>query len=178
MRRLDSSLRSHRAWWSQCQHAYSGLNKTLFASAGPNSRGRDHRRSTTFAAADSLRTEEDNISPGRKKLSRGHRLDGTSVRQSVTEAADATSIPPHIVSVRSCNLLVFSFFQSCLVGIFKMIRRFATLIKSTISHHGIDYTQQSSSHGDIGLGLSDSFDQSFPDCFLAGIGWQSRPQRT
>ncbi len=170
MRRLDSSLRSHRAWWSHCQHACSGLNKTLFASAGPNSHGRGHRRSTTFAAADRLRAEEDNISPGRKKLSRGHRLDGTSVPKSVTEPVDATSIPPHIVCVRSCNLLLFSFFQSCLVGIFKMIRRFAALIKSTISHHGIDYTQQSSSHGDIGLGLSDSFDQSLPDRFLAGIG--------
>ena len=59
MRRLDSSLRSHRAWWSQCQHAYSGLNKTLFASAGPNSLQRGHQQSTTFVVTDSLHAKED-----------------------------------------------------------------------------------------------------------------------
>jgi len=32
MWRLDSPLRSHRSCWSQYQHAYSGLNKTV----GPN----------------------------------------------------------------------------------------------------------------------------------------------
>ena len=42
-RRVDSSLRSHRTWWSECRHVYSGLNKTLFASVGPNLRCRGHR---------------------------------------------------------------------------------------------------------------------------------------
>ncbi len=59
MRRWDSSLRSHRAWWSQCQHACSGLNKTLFASAGPNSLQRGHQQSTTFVVTDSLHAKED-----------------------------------------------------------------------------------------------------------------------
>ena len=42
-RRLDSSLRSHRTRRSQCRRVSSGLNKTLFASVGPNLRCRGHR---------------------------------------------------------------------------------------------------------------------------------------
>ena len=42
-RRVDSSLRSHRTRRSQCRRVYSGLNKTLFASVGPNLRCRGHR---------------------------------------------------------------------------------------------------------------------------------------
>src|SRR6266702_636259 len=39
-RRLDSSLRSHRISKSQCSLMSSELDKTLFASTGPNSLGR------------------------------------------------------------------------------------------------------------------------------------------
>ena len=41
-RRVDSSLRSLRTQRSQCRRVCSGLNKTLFASIGPNLRYRGH----------------------------------------------------------------------------------------------------------------------------------------
>lgn len=42
-RRVDSFLRSHRTRRSYCRRVYSGLNKTLFASIGPNLRWRGHQ---------------------------------------------------------------------------------------------------------------------------------------
>ena len=173
MRRLDSSLRSHRAWRSQCQHAYSGLNKTLFASVGPNSHGRSHRRSTILDVVNHLQTKKDISSLGRKMLTRGHRLDGTFVSRSFSvvsaKLSNATNIPPYIVSVRSCSLLLFSFLRFCLVSVFKMICRLCAFVKSSIPHHGVDCTQQPSSHGDISLGLSGFFDQSLPNSLLSTI---------
>ena len=47
--RMNSSLRGHRPWRSQCRHACSGPNKTLFAPVGPNSRWRGHRRAGRWA---------------------------------------------------------------------------------------------------------------------------------
>jgi len=97
MVRLDSSLRSHRTWRSQCRDVFSGLNKTLFASVGPNSHGRDHRQDTTLAAARGLRTKEEDFLPGRMKPCRGHRLDGTPSHRGVT------SIPHDVVCMaRRC----------------------------------------------------------------------------
>jgi hypothetical protein len=58
MWRLDSPLRSHRPCWPQYQHAYSGLNKSLFAPAGPNSVQRGHQQSKTFAVAVGLHAKE------------------------------------------------------------------------------------------------------------------------
>ena len=58
MWRLDSPLRSHRSCWSQYQHAYSGLNKGLFALAGLNLLQRDHQQSKTLVVAAGLHTEE------------------------------------------------------------------------------------------------------------------------
>jgi len=46
--RLDSSLRGHRSWRSQCRPAESGPNKTMSASVGPNSPCRSQR--LTFPA--------------------------------------------------------------------------------------------------------------------------------
>ena len=173
MRRLDSSLRSHRAWWSQCQHVYSGLNKTLFASVGPNSHGRDHRRSTILDVVNYLQTKKDISSLGRIKPIRGYRLDGTFVSRSFSivsaKLSNATNIPPYIVSVRSCNLLFVFLFRFCLISVFKMIYRLCTFVKSSIPHHGVDCTQQSSAHGDIGLSVSYFFNQSLPDSLLPGI---------
>jgi len=85
-RRLDSPLRSHRPCWPQCHHAYSGLNKSLFASAGPNSLQRGHQQSKTFAVADGLQTKEYKSSLSRIRLGRGHRLDGTSVPKSILQS--------------------------------------------------------------------------------------------
>ena len=42
-RRVDSSLRSHRTRRSYCRRVSSGLNKTLFASIGPNLHYRGHQ---------------------------------------------------------------------------------------------------------------------------------------
>jgi hypothetical protein len=75
--RMHSSLRSHRPWRAHCRHARSGLNKTLYASAGPYSRGRGHRGATTGTATGSLLVREDGCSAGRMKPCRGHRHDGT-----------------------------------------------------------------------------------------------------
>ena len=173
MWRLDSSLRSHRAWRSQCRHAYSGLDKSLFASVGPNSRWRGHLQSTILVVINYLQAKKDISSQSRMKPSRGHRLDGTFVSRyfSLVSAklTNAANIPPYIVSVRSCSLLLFSFLSSCFVGVFKMIRRFCAFVKRAVSHHGVYNSQQSSAHGDIGLGLSDSFDQPLPNSFLFGI---------
>ena len=173
MWRLDSSLRSHRAWRSQCRHAYSGLNKTLFASVGPNSHWRGHLRSTILDVISDLHAKKDISSLGRMKARRGHRLDGTFISRFFSwvsaKLTNAANIPPYIDFIRSCSLLLFSFFGSCFVGIFKMVRRFSTLIKTAVSHHGVYNPQQSSAHGNIGLGISDSFDKSLPDRFLSGI---------
>ena len=173
MRRLNSSLRSHRAWWSQCQHAYSGLNKTLFASIRPNSHGRGHRRSTILDVVNYLQTKKDISSRCRKILTRGHRIDGTFVLRSFSvvsaKLSNATNIPPYIVSVRSCNLLLFSILRSCLVSIFKMISRLCAFVKRSIPHHSIDCTQQPSAHSDVSLGLSGFFDQSLSDSLLPTI---------
>src|SRR5439155_24450193 len=77
--RVDSSLRSHRTRRSQCRRVCSGLNKTLFASVGPNSRCRSHQP-TLSAKPESLgRTvtlltflQEKSLT-GRMKANRGHR---------------------------------------------------------------------------------------------------------
>jgi len=212
MWRLDSSLRSHRAWRSQCRHAYSGLDKSLFASVGPNSRWRGHLQSTILDVINYLHAKKDISSLGRMKPSRGHRLDGTFISRyfSLVSAkfTNAANIPPYISFVvsrcavrltsifcifglrtdhgrsgekcgrpiaalkrvfRSCSLLSFSFLSSCFVGIFKMICRFSTFIKTAVSHHSVYDSQQSSTHGNVCLGLSDSFDESLSDGFLFGI---------
>lgn len=176
MRRLDSSLRSHRAWRSQCRHAYSGLNKTSFASVGPNSLLRGHRQGTTDAVAKSnLRTSEDKNLSGRINARRGHRLDGTFVSRFFSlisaKLSNITNIPPYIVFVRLSGLLLFSFPCSCLVGILKMIRRLFAFVQGSVSHHGIDDTQQPSAHGDVGLGFADSFYESLADSLLVGVGF-------
>ena len=164
MGRLDSSLRSHRAWRSQCRHAYSGLNKTLFASVGPNSHWRGHLRSTILDVINYLQTKKDISSLGRINASRGHRLDGTFISRFFslisTKFTNAANIPPYIDSIRSRSLLLLSFLRSCFVGVFEMIGRLCAFVKRTVSHHGIDYTQQSPAHGDIGFGLSGPLDQS------------------
>ena len=120
MWRLDSSLRSHRAWRSQCRHAYSGLNKTLFASVGPNSHGRGHLRSTILGVINDLHAKKDISSLGRMNPSRGHRLDGTFISRSFSwvsaKLTNAANIPPYIRFVVSrCLVSLTSIF--CLFGL-------------------------------------------------------------
>jgi len=219
-RRMNSSLRSHRAQRSLCRCACPGLDKTLFASAGPNSHGRGHRRDTTPVAAEGLQAGEDGSSPGRMKPGRGHRLDGTSAPRSVAgrarcarqaRPADATMIPHTMASIfpshgdsglRSvfrplgprprlgargekrgrrlpgrrgsvggrCFFSSFSFASPGPVGRGEVVRRLGTIVGGAVSHHGVQGSQQSPAHGDVGLGFADAFDQSLAKGLLPGVG--------
>src|ERR1043165_9129528 len=91
-RRWNSSLRSHRTWRSQCRHVLAGLNKTLFAPVGPNSRCRGHQR-LRFSL------EENDSLLGRMNASRGHQRGGASSR-----ARDAAKIPPNVHGLLSSGL--------------------------------------------------------------------------
>jgi hypothetical protein len=126
-----------------------------------------------LAAIENLQAKEDNSSLGRMKPSRGHQLDGAFISRFFSlisaKLTNATTIPPYIVFIRSCDLLLFSFLNSGLVRVFKMIGRLGAFVKRSIAHHGVNDSQQSSAHGDVGLGLSNSFDQSLPDSFLPGV---------
>ena len=85
--RLNSSLRSHRIRRSPCRRVFSGLNKTLFASVGPNSHCRDHRQANR-ATPRPLPKKRCSLL-GRINACRGHRSDGTS-----SQGRDVTKIPP------------------------------------------------------------------------------------
>ncbi len=78
----------------------------------------------------------------------------------------------------SCDLLLIPFCRCCFSNhSFETICRFTTLIKSSISHHSIDYTQQSPSHRDISLNFSDAFNQPLLDRVLANIRPAKRHSR-
>ena len=171
-RRVDSSLRSHRAQQSYCCYACSGLNKTLFASTGPNSPWRGHPASTSsLMTDDSLSREQENSCRGRKNLTRGHRYDGTFPRQSMPELLNAADIPPYVARSLSTflSLNTSSFCFLGLVGGLEMVSGFGSLIKSSIAHHGVESSQQSAGHGDISFGFSDTMDESLSSFFLSRI---------
>ena len=69
--RCNSSLRSHRTWRSSCRHVFSGLNKTLFASVGPNSHCRGYRLASR-AEPRPLLNQKQHGQLGRIKPGRGH----------------------------------------------------------------------------------------------------------
>ena len=81
--RVNSSLRSHRTWRSHCRHVFSGLNKTMYASVGPNSRYRGHRQALRAEPWNTRTTVLTTVVvsglclSGRMKAGRGHRLDVT-----------------------------------------------------------------------------------------------------
>jgi hypothetical protein len=103
-RRLNSSLRSHRTPRSCCRGVSSGLNKTLYASVGPNSRCRGHQE-TSPAWPGHAREEQQGLW-GRMKPSRGHQSEGT-----IAETT-ATKIPPYVndlnISPGLSGLFLFS----------------------------------------------------------------------
>ena len=163
--RLNSSLRSHRTPEAQCSVVYSGLDKTLFASSGPNSHGRGHR----FAE------------PGRMKARRGLRMDAASCRPRLAWI-DAVSVPPNVSRVLdpkfndSCGLLsqallpTVPFGQAGPVGVPFVMGRRAEIVNRTVADHGHEYTQKSAGHGDIGLGLAGVLDQPLANGLLVGVG--------
>ncbi len=169
-RRLDSSLRSHRAWQSCCCYALSGLNKTLFASIGPNSHLRGHQAGTSSLMTKSLCNEQEDSCPGRKNPTRGHRNDGTFLWQSMPELLNATDIPPCVIMLSNGFFLNTSSSSSLsLVGGVEMISGFCSVIECAIAHHGVEGSQQSSGHGDISFGITDAADESLPDFFLGSV---------
>ena len=87
--RLDSSLRSHRTQRAKCRCVSSGLNKTLFAPVGPDSRGRSHRQ-----AASRFR-ECFTRQAGWKNLSRGHRRGGTPPAERSPRPQGVTMMPQY-----------------------------------------------------------------------------------
>ena len=95
-RRVNSSLRSHRTQRSLCRRVCSGLNKTLFASIGPNLRWRGHRLCCPATPGRSSTVEQQRYQPGRIKPGRGHRLDGMSRVRLLAPTRNITKIPPHV----------------------------------------------------------------------------------
>ena len=105
-RRVDSSLRSHRTRWSYCHRVYSGLNKTLFASIGPNLPCRGHQLRCPATPGRASTVEEQRCQLGRIKPGRGRRLDGMSPTRWLAPTQGIRRIPPHVVdSFRSRRLL-------------------------------------------------------------------------
>ena len=114
--RVDSSLRSHRTRRSQCRHVYSGLNKTLYASVGPNSRYRGHQ-STLSAMPESLASQATLLAllqrpgqPGRMKPCRGHRRDATC--QPKLDVEQLPPLPSEILKTYGSKGFFFS--SNCL----------------------------------------------------------------
>jgi hypothetical protein len=75
-RRVNSSLRSLRTQRSLCRYVPSGLNKTLFASIGPDLRWRGHHLRCPATPGRFSTGEKQRCQMGRIKPGRGHRLDG------------------------------------------------------------------------------------------------------
>ena len=163
--RLNSSLRSHRTPEAQCSVVYSGLDKTLFASSGPNSHGRGHRLAE----------------PGRIKARRGLRMDAASCQPRLAWI-DAVSVPPNVSRVLdpklndSCGLLsqallpTVPFGQAGQVGVPLMMGRRAELVNRAVADHGHEYTQKSAGHGYVGLGFAGVLDQPLANGLLVGVG--------
>ena len=95
-RRLNSPLRSHRTGRVSPRSGSSGLNKTLCASVGPNSRCRGHRPANPDLPGSSLEGEK-RRRLGRMNAGRGHRLDGMSRTRSLASTPDIAKIPPRLV---------------------------------------------------------------------------------
>ena len=191
--RVDSSLRSHRTWRSYCRHVCSGLNKTLFASVGPNSRCRDHRQTLPAEPGSPGRVAswiaflQEHCLPGRMKASRGHRRDATCALVRHVE-----QLPPHpsrsvvfrfsprisflLGRLRSGGFFLFGRIaflrlacQACFVQTRRAIDGLFATIRFLVADHRVQGAQQPSAHGHVGLGLADAADQSLADRLLPGI---------
>ena len=176
-RRLDSSLRSHRTSEAQCSAVCSGLNKTLFASVGPNSHGRGHRFSEAEPSGMSLSYKYE---PGRINPNRGLRADETPCR-TVPALAGVVSVPPNVNQATGLTWdgsyqlgLLLSLSQAGLVGPSFTAGRLLALVGGAIADHGKQDAQESACHGDISLGFANSPDQPLPDNFLPGVGTTKR----
>jgi len=177
--RVDSSLRGPRRPRSHCRAVLSGPNKTMFASIGPNSHGRDHRRRGRFMGVGP------GHAPSRIKATRGHRIDGISRPASLPAVWDITSIPPYVYGKPGPGSFVAEgIFLRGLIGLGRpllfdpspvgpglMVCGFADGVGLLVPVHGKEDLEQPSGHGDIGLGLlSGGSDQPVSDLFLCPVG--------
>ena len=176
-RRLNSSLRSRRTAEAQCSAVCPGLDKTLFASVGPNSHGRGHRISKAGAPVVS---PPHACAPGRIKPCRGLRADEASFRR-VPELVDVGIVPPYVTQVIDLNWdqsccwnLLSSLSDAGFVGLPLVAGGLLPLVNGSVADHGEKDAQQSAGHGYVGLGLSDPLDSRWlsglADDLLAGIG--------
>jgi len=83
---------------------------------------------------------------------------------------DATDIPPYVIMSSSDLFLNASFSGSLgLVGGVEMVSRFGSLVEGSVAHHGVEGSQESSGHGDIGFGVSSAADETLPDFLLSSV---------
>src|SRR5208283_923584 len=176
-RRVDSSLRSHRTWRSSCRHVCSGLNKTLFASVGPNLRCRGYRLRCPAEPGRLPQVEEQRYQSDRIKPGRGHRHDGMPWVRSLAPARDIAGIPPHVVdeSKGSSSLLsglAGALGRTGLVGGRSAVAPRTSLIRLVVADHGIQEPQEASSHGHVGLGFdaTGTTNDSLANGLLASVG--------
>ena len=173
--RLNSSLRGPRRPRRHCRAGLSGPNKTLFASFGPNSHGRDHRRRGRFLKATS------ECPPGRLKASRGHRYDGMPRLSSLTAFWDITHVPSDVfnnfdvLSAGRTTIRLSGFsrllFQANGVGFGLMVRGLADDVGRLVAIHGKKNSEEPSGHRHIGLGFfAGGMQDALPRFFLGLIG--------
>ena len=167
--RLDSSLRSHRTQRAQCRCVSSGLNKTLFASVGPNSHGRSRRQAASrFRECFTRET-------GWMKASRGLRLDGTPSTERAPWPQGVTMMPRNAISsISSGELLSWFAGHAGAVGRSVMFGGRSADERFLVADHGIESSQQASAHGHVGLGFADPADQSLADGLLFFVGAAER----
>ncbi len=168
-RRLDSSLRSHRTQRAHCRCVYSGLNKTLFASVGPNSHGRSHRLAASHMW-DSLTRHA-----GWINASRGLRLDGTPSAEVFPQPQSVTKMPQYAVSsIRSGGLLPLLAGHPSAVGSNIVFRGRSAGVGFFVADHGVKNSQQASAHRYVRLGSADAANEPLADRLLFFVGAAER----
>ncbi len=168
-RRLDSSLRSHRTQRAHCRCVYSGLNKTLFASVGPNSHGRSHRLAASHMW-DSLTRHA-----GWINASRGLRLDGTPSAEVFPQPQSVTKMPQYAVSsIRSGGLLPPLAGHPSAVGSNIVFRGRSAGVGFFVADHGVKNSQQASAHRYVRLGSADAANEPLADRLLFFVGAAER----
>ena len=166
--RLHSSLRSRRTQRAYCRCVSSGLNKTLFASVGPNSHGRSRRQ-----AASRLR-ECFTRKAGWMKSSRGFRLDGTPSAERSPRPQGVARMPHAISSISLGDLLSLPVGHPSAVGAQVMFRSRSAREGFVVADHRIKNSQQASAHRYIRLGLADASNESLTDRLLFFVGATQR----
>jgi len=107
---------------------------------------------------------------------RGHRIDETPGFRSVEPLRGVTSIPPaEYVNAKGWGFALsgqgLSLLASDLVGLGQVIDGFGVLVARTVSDHGIQRSQESSTHGGVGDGLDAAalFEDSLSDSLLSSV---------